>query len=449
MKYHNLAFILCQLIAFSNEYITYDTGFTSSLNNDDGFIGNPNTNYIKEFTFSGIFERPPQVSIIMYKFNYDYYQPNGYDIEITEISKTNVFIRIEAPFNWYAYDDRRIQVINVVNYEIQQSSESFTTQIIHPHFNPNFSKGIVYVTSFCYKGPIDFSLNIVSINLKDVVIEIKSNTQNLVKLGYQILLSIDDAIDLDNQIVKNEDLYTSPTFSFPSDRDWNIGLQGLKWGQTINIRIKRIIYSNYYTYGKWSSFGNGVQVLRFTNIYFHRTISKIYLPWIIKTVRASQKENLIKLAASSLQLELKELNKVYAIPITETIYVNQISQLNIVIQYQFDTQKKKIKSQFYMCNSCSLKKQNYYCLRSANSISIFALLQSQMTAVSVFNIQFSNDAITISYFVKLDRAIDINIINISLEQLIMHIKYIILMIVLDQIFQNHSQFFLYYQLIID
>ncbi|CAD8123723.1 unnamed protein product [Paramecium sonneborni] len=239
MKYHNLAFILCQLIAFSNEYITYDTGFTSSLNNDDGFIGNPSTNYIKEFTFSGIFERPPQVSIIMYKFNNDYYSPNGYDIEITEISKTSRDLINIQSLKFYSDVFIRIEFGKLFLIGILMMTEEFKSLMLQITKSNNLAKALLlYVTSFCYKGPIDFSLNIVSINLKDVVIEIKSNTQNLVKLGYQILLSIDDAIDLDNQIVKNEDLYTSPTFSFPSDRDWNIGLQGLSGVKLSILRLR-------------------------------------------------------------------------------------------------------------------------------------------------------------------------------------------------------------------
>ncbi|CAD8112405.1 unnamed protein product [Paramecium sonneborni] len=403
MKYHRFAFIML-LIDFTCGYITYDTGFATQYNWENGFLGNPNTNYIKEFIFSGTFERPPQVSIVIYKYNYDYYQPNGYDIQVTEIttSKFKVQLRClyqhrvwDTPFNWYAYDDRRIQVISVVNYDIQQSSATFSTQITHPHFNPNFSKGFIHLTSFCYKGPIDFQISIVSINFQDVVIEIKSNNLNLIKLGYQIFLAIPDAFDVDDQIVFNGDLYTSPTFVYPNDKDWTIGLQGLKWGQTINIRVKRIPYSNYYTYGKWDAYGNNVQTLRFTNAYFHRTISKVYLPWIIKTVRISQTEYYSIQPQPVFQLVITELNKVYSTPTTEKLFVSQISELHVIIQYQCDALKKKLQTQIFICNSCSLKKQYNYCLNSANIITFYPLLKSQMTAVGVFTISFSYDAITI------------------------------------------------------
>ncbi|CAK87018.1 unnamed protein product (macronuclear) [Paramecium tetraurelia] len=409
MKFYNLSFFLSILIETILGFITYDTGFASQFHYEDGFLGYPNTNYLKEFSFSGTFEKPPQVAFVIYKYNYDYYQPNGYDIEVTEITTTKfkVLLRClyqhrvwDTPFNWYAYDDRRIQVISIVNYDISQSSASFSIQIPHPHFNPNFSKGIIHVTSLCYTGPIDFELSIVSINLQDVVIQIKSNNFNLIKLGYQIFLSIDDAIDVENQIVHTGDLYTSPTLTFPSDKDWTIGLQGLNWGQTINLRVKRIQYSNYYTYGKWVGGGNNVSKLRFTSIYFHRSITQTFLPWIIRTVRVSQTEYYALQPAPIFTVVITELNKVYATPATETLYVQQKTQLHVQIRYQCDYLRKKLYTEYFMCSSCNIKKLYYYCLRSVNAISIYALLNSQTTAVSVFTISVTNNGITIIQIIQ-------------------------------------------------
>lgn len=51
-----------------------------------------------------------------------------------------------------------------------------------------------------------------------------------------------------NYISQPSGSYTSPTITFPTDKDWTISTQGFNWPAVINFGIGLNKYSNYYTY---------------------------------------------------------------------------------------------------------------------------------------------------------------------------------------------------------
>ncbi|CAD8096106.1 unnamed protein product [Paramecium primaurelia] len=385
-------------------FIKYDTGYASSFDWNNGFSASGNNVYTKEFTFSGTFERIPQVAIIINKYNVQYQTTGGYLATITSITTTKFTVVMtnpyssgatEMPFQWYAFDDKRVQVINEFNYILSSPYASFTQYVTYSHNNPNFTKALLFITSFQFKGGVDIVLSIEEITTTQVKVKIVSNTNNLLQIGYQIMLTTSDVMET-TYIQQPSGSYTSSTMTFPTDKDWTVSTQGFNWPAVINFGVRLTKYSNYYTFAAWS--GNPINALRFTYITIVKSITQTFLPMAISGIRVSQKENYNNSPLPTVQLSFEELSLVYTSETSQTFYVqSSLSQLNVIIQYKCPTTQKLYTELNY---PNQIIKRNFYCSRSQNIVTMYIRINSQMIAINEITFSLTNTGISIKQNVQ-------------------------------------------------
>ncbi|CAD8211959.1 unnamed protein product [Paramecium pentaurelia] len=257
--------ILIILISFVSGLIFYDTNIFKGF--DDYFNTTFNCQYnsvTSSIFFSDSFPNPPKIILTLEKidtwFTNAYFflqvtdiQPTYFDLKISCSSQRVYAIRVK----WYAVLGCSYQVINYIS----------TTSIVNmtfPHTLSNAKNGFVSLTGFQYSGNIDFLLKISELTSQSVSVEINKvdiKFQNLKKIGYQVVITEFDIINLGLQTSPGQ--YTSQLIQIESESWFVFNLQGLNYFTTQNIRLN-LTYTNdsntiTYKFGTWSGTQTGSQ----------------------------------------------------------------------------------------------------------------------------------------------------------------------------------------------
>ncbi|CAD8123910.1 unnamed protein product [Paramecium sonneborni] len=235
-------------------FITYDEStFRSFHLINQGFICFQNYQRTQMIRFRDSFEQIPKVILIPELFDIPT-ETVSYNLEIMSISEKNFTLKIKCTdgvvngihYRWLAIDDARIQVINQFN--INEFEEK-----TFDHVNGNAQHYFVSLISLSYKGQVNFEVKVSEITESKVVIGITDPTQqlqNLVSLGYQIILGTEDM--LQSYGIKETDQYNaylSQYYPLKQQSWFIIPFQGFQSYPEDRMRLRKIYYSNE-TY-KW------------------------------------------------------------------------------------------------------------------------------------------------------------------------------------------------------
>ncbi|CAD8086545.1 unnamed protein product [Paramecium primaurelia] len=358
-------------------YITYDSGTYKGLDlyTQSSFVCKNGYSTTKTISFSGTFEVAPQVFIVLELF--DMQESNtDFRLQISTITTTNFNIIASCTtsrqvfhidFNWYAIDDKRIEVFNSFNMDTITSK-----QFIHE--NPNAEIAIISVTSIYYgSGAIDFKLFVSEFTTTSITVDINQDSNkavNLKQLGYQLILTTNDAVsDLGLRTLTSS--YTSPALNKLTNKWLMLPIVGFNYLNTLMIVQKKTYTTTAstitYSFSKWGS-----NPLQFAGV----TIREIWIAYIFTTeykalqcsfVRISQKYDLEQLTKPKVYLEIPSVNQVYSTVGDFSLIVDKsISPVQIVLHLKCQKDKKVV-GQFNKCNNCSGSQKQYVFSRNCNS----------------------------------------------------------------------------------
>ncbi|CAD8190158.1 unnamed protein product [Paramecium pentaurelia] len=202
------------------------------------------------------FTQVPDVYLNIVKLDLEYTFPQGYSLDIISISTVGFKIKIvcESPerfyrveFNWFAFDDERVQVIN--NFNITNPKSSY----IHT-YQKDCKINIVISNFVSYYALGSQFNNLTGLILTPETVTISFYIENLKQIGYQILLSRSDIFLIGPIITSIQPDGSSQVVNFPSE--WGIqncylNLLGFKHdGSDLNIRLLALVtYSSQITVG--------------------------------------------------------------------------------------------------------------------------------------------------------------------------------------------------------
>ncbi|CAD8138673.1 unnamed protein product [Paramecium octaurelia] len=212
-----MAIIILLLLFLSvSSFITIDSGSYIDLNYTLGFPCQNNYQTTRTITFSNTFQNIPQVFIYAYQLDV----PNDvteFQFSIASIKNTNFQFTVKCTkavrvysvrYEWIAIDDKRVQVINSFNMNPPEDK-------VFNHELLNVDTAVIGITSLAIIGQIDFKLSITQLTPTSVSVEITKVTgkfQNLIQIGYQILLVSSRDI-INKGLVTFSPDYTSPAMN--------------------------------------------------------------------------------------------------------------------------------------------------------------------------------------------------------------------------------------------
>ncbi|CAD8115107.1 unnamed protein product [Paramecium primaurelia] len=257
--------ILIILTSFVSGLIFYDTNVFKGFDDyfDTTFICQSNS-ITSSIFFSDSFPNIPKVIITLEKVDM-WYTNAQFFLEVTNIQLTYFDLTISCSNNrvyavrvkWYAIWGNSYQVINYI-------STSSIVNMTFPHTLSNAKNGFVSLTGFSYTGNFDFLLKISELISSSVSVEINSEDftfLNLNKIGYQVVITEDDIINLGLQSSLGQ--YTSQPIYILSESRFVFNLQGLKYYTSDNIRLN-LTYTNdsnsntlSYQFGTWDGADTG------------------------------------------------------------------------------------------------------------------------------------------------------------------------------------------------
>ncbi|CAD8122022.1 unnamed protein product [Paramecium sonneborni] len=192
--------------------------------------------------FQKQFSQVPNVYLNIYKLDLSYVFPQGYSLEITSITTAGFKVKIicestaqffQVEFNWFAFNDDRVKVINNFNIINPQ------TQYIHSYekncyINIAFSN---FVSYYALESQENYQTGL---TLTPDTITISFSFQGLQSFGYQILLSNSDIFLIGPSIISIQPNGSSQVVNFPAGwitQNCFLNLLGFKHVGTINIRL--------------------------------------------------------------------------------------------------------------------------------------------------------------------------------------------------------------------
>ncbi|CAD8214112.1 unnamed protein product [Paramecium pentaurelia] len=220
--------------------------------------------------FAKQFSSVPDVYLNIMLMDFEHTFPQGYSLDITSISTMGFTVKVVCEsteqyygfhFNWFAFNDESVQVINNLNitYPNSQYTHSYNK-------NCKINVALSNFVSYYAVGP-QFN-NLTGLSLTSESVTISFYNENLKQFGYQILLSSSDFI-LIGPTITDISLYgSSQIVSFPSGWDTQNcypQLLGLKHdGTAQNLRLSgSVTYSPGVTVGFYPWFTSIIQSLQY------------------------------------------------------------------------------------------------------------------------------------------------------------------------------------------
>ncbi|CAD8209306.1 unnamed protein product [Paramecium octaurelia] len=253
-------FSLALKLNMSNCLITFQTGYVVTFyvyaTENILFISSaPNREFSSTINFEQSFSNVPEIFIVNQVYDLNIGSEQGFQFYILDITVSSFVVKIRVPysavyngieFRYYAFDDKRRQVISRLN---QFSPTNGILQIAHS--NPNFVVGISSVISLEYQSSFSYNLYVSQVTSTSCSISISiSNT--ITQIGYQILLGTKEAFYLQETVYATSIPSYVGAFNFESgweDSQLLVVYQGISYQPytTFRLRINRNnAQTNYY-----------------------------------------------------------------------------------------------------------------------------------------------------------------------------------------------------------
>ncbi|CAD8205197.1 unnamed protein product [Paramecium octaurelia] len=364
--------ILFSFFILVQSYITIDSGSYIDLNYTLGFNCLNNYQTTRTITFSNTFQNIPQVFMYQYQFDIPN-QQTEYQFSITNfqffVKCTKAAQVWSLRHEWLAIDDKRVQVINCFNLNPPQD-KVFNHQLL------NVDTAIIGLTSIAYIGQIDFQLSITQITVNSISVAITKVTgkfQNLVQIGYQILLVSSRDI-INNGLVTFQPDYTSAAMNLEQNKWLILPIQGIQYSYAgqLTLRMQKNIVASTVTFSftKWQS---DSPLFRIQSVWLSQLFA-VNQALQCKTLRISQKLDYSQCNRPQFEIQILQSNLIYdTIGQFTTTFFKPITNIDFVLLVNCITGKHVV-SQFNKCNACPTQKYyqfNHYCHSQINLISYF------------------------------------------------------------------------------
>ncbi|CAD8107211.1 unnamed protein product [Paramecium sonneborni] len=367
--------------------ITYDSSeYRAFEYQTSGFVCQNGFTQTATILFSDTFANIPQ--LIIFPFSQDYTSVGSNQLiimlEILGITLTDFTLKITCPSNkvnshriyWYAIDDARIEVITEANANLIASKQ-------YPIQNPNTKKAIASIMSLGYNGSFKIDLSIIALTSTQVTLGINSDISNLIHLGYQIILTTEEVFPYINERAATSG-YTSELFTLDPNNYFMTTYKRIQTNNGNSFRFQldktQILPTVSYQSSTWSSSSYPSNTI--TRLIYKSPQDQFFLAMECFTVRISKLFDKQSDLKPAFEMKIFEINKVYNSVGSESIILNESTQLlNIHVYYKCPSNNKKVHSQLNKCNSCSgtnkIYNLNHYCHGSINSINIYAQYNAQ------------------------------------------------------------------------
>ncbi|CAD8206363.1 unnamed protein product [Paramecium octaurelia] len=303
-------------------------------------------------TFPKQFSLIPQIIFTLSQINFLSNQAQ-FEYQTTSITTEGFIIDyncsnkqiLQVIVKWEAFVDQRIQVINVYNRK-EPKNETLS------HNNPNAQFGFLTLTSFSYFQQINFTIEIIKITPLEVFVGI-SNTNNLLEIGYQIILGIDEAFVSLGQLSATQDVkiaypifpdkfFITPYLGFiltPND------VINLISSQDISSEPGKVVYQIF------EKPGDGLYTRNtHLRIWVSRSFSILFKPFRYNKIQTVQKSRLDQDIQSSIQLKFDQKTQIYQDKGNYRILIDNSTQL-ITVGIQIICEQDQKKSIEFPLNS--------------------------------------------------------------------------------------------------
>ncbi|CAD8137783.1 unnamed protein product [Paramecium octaurelia] len=317
------------IVNLVSSIIVYDTRVFKGFDNYPIFSC-AGTSQTSQIVFSDTFPEIPKIIISLEEIDTNI-NNSGFILEITDVQLTYFNITISCPyqsvyairFKWYAICGGGLQVINYI-------SSGGIVNNTFPHSMSNPKYGFVSLTGFLYNGQIDFLLQVSKLTSSSISVEINQvagKFPNLLKIGYQVVISQYEIINLGLQYAPQN--FISQTIQQICSQWFIFNLQGVNFQNSDNFRLN-LTYNNSadiisYEFGKWIGQYTGSYhsqlLFSYQNIYFSCALIKTKM----KLISAININDLPEKKIVFIDLNLQYINEgIYNLILNKTLSYMQL-----------------------------------------------------------------------------------------------------------------------------
>ncbi|CAD8209511.1 unnamed protein product [Paramecium octaurelia] len=391
--------------------ISYDSNYFDDWNKDasTGFTCEKGIKLDATIAFSNLFENIPQVFITHEKIEMHwskYQNASGFNLSISDITLTNFAMHLHCQFErtyrlrirWFAVDDQRIQVISQFNLIPPQNLSYY-------YANANCDTYFISITSFSSIGPTDVQLsvfftppNIVSLYNHYSI----GKSENLISLGYQIVLGIDEFFIKSNSILALTNYSSNVYDPNQADRVEFYPFSGMAFQDSFILQWLVVIDNNgvgtKYQINDW---GAGYTPNYHNKVRMLKSFTKLAQPIVCNFIRFSSKLEYRGLPRPMFSIEFTNDQTVFTASAYHTIN-KSISNIELKINCNCIT-GKKIKSKLFKCQNCPVS-QTYYqfehsCYGAINLLFINARFITQTNAIQELLIDITTSTCKITQLI--------------------------------------------------
>ncbi|CAD8209509.1 unnamed protein product [Paramecium octaurelia] len=299
---------------------------------------------------------------------------------------------------WFAVDDQRIQVISQFNLIPPQNLSYY-------YANANCDTYFISITSFSSIGPTDVQLsvfftppNIVSLYNHYSI----GKSENLISLGYQIVLGIDEFFIKSNSILALTNYSSNVYDPNQADRVEFYPFSGMAFQDSFILQWLVVIDNNgvgtKYQINDW---GAGYTPNYHNKVRMLKSFTKLAQPIVCNFIRFSSKLEYRGLPRPMFSIEFTNDQTVFTASAYHTIN-KSISNIELKINCNCIT-GKKIKSKLFKCQNCPVS-QTYYqfehsCYGAINLLFINARFITQTNAIQELLIDITTSTCKITQLI--------------------------------------------------
>ncbi|CAD8155811.1 unnamed protein product [Paramecium pentaurelia] len=353
--------------------------------------------HIKTVYFSDTFARPPK--IILQTEMFDLACPKvNFTLQITTVTTDYFIIQRECSYSivhgivikWQAIDDERIQVINEFNM-ISFKNKTYS------HINPNVEEALISLINFSYKGSIQFDILIAELTTSNVSVVItnpSNKLQNLLVLGYQVILGVKEAISQFSTI-NTTAVYTSPHYNFKDSSLLITPFIGISYDLTDNVRLNKTYYTNQQAI--WYQIhtllnGQYYTAQNHKPAWLKYQFTTIYTALECRTLRITQIKEKQADFRNPFEVEILETTQIFNTQDTFSIILDKSHELINIKIYAKCFTNKSIQSYLNKCNECLQSQQHQFkhnCYGAINtinfSIKLFPTTQAHQELIIIIS----------------------------------------------------------------
>ncbi|CAD8097982.1 unnamed protein product [Paramecium primaurelia] len=337
----------------------FEQGFVNHFN----YVQNPtlilflsSTQFRQEeiyIPFQKQFTQVPNVYLNVETLDFEYIFPQGYSLDLHSVSTNGFKVKIVCEsthifyavnFNWFAFNDERVQIIN--NFMITNPQNQYT------HFyQKNYQINVAlsnFVSYYALSSQYNYQTGLI---LTSESVTINFQFQGIQQFGYQILLSSSDIFLIGPTIISIEPKGSNQVVNFPTG--WTIqncfaNLLGFKHDGSENVRFfTNITYSSQVTAGIYPWSTTYVQSIQYNHYCINNAFFELAKFNGLMQSRFFDPNNEI-----DSHIEIKEISYSQNQIISEEIVITQtIESISIIFYWQCIDQEL-LKIQLFCLEQC-------------------------------------------------------------------------------------------------